>query len=108
MSGGLFDYKDSSLKCEIFGYGDQFRNVFEDREISELVWDLLDLIHEFDWYRCGDTCKETYLKAKTDFKKKWLDNRGVRVKHIVDTALSELREELYETYGLEEDAHENQ
>ncbi len=103
MSGGRFDYIDSRLKDEIFGWSDKFRNVFEDREISELVWDVLDLIHDYDWYASGDTCKETYLKAKAKFKKKWFSNRGVRVRQIVDTALKEAKDELYETFSLEED-----
>lgn len=80
MSGGHFNYIDSNLKMEIFGWADDPRkipNVFEDREISELVWDVLNLIHDYDWYVCADTCKETYLKAKTEFKKKWFSNRGV-------------------------------
>ena len=99
MSGGRFDYQDSRLKSEIFGWTDTPRNVFEDREISELVWDVLDLIHDYDWYASGDTCKETYLKAKAEFKKKWLGgNRGLRIKQTIDKALEEVRQELYETY----------
>lgn len=103
MSGGFFDYQDGRLKSEIFGWcdDDNPRNVFEDREISELVWDVLTLIHDFDWYKSGDTCKDTYLKKKADFKKKWLSNRGARVKRVVDTAIQELRDELYETYSIE-------
>ena len=102
MSGGRFDYKDSILKDEIYGWADKPINVFEDREISELVWDVLDLIHDFDWYISGDTCKETYLKAKSDFKKKWFSNRGVRVRGIVDDAINQCKNELYETFGLED------
>lgn len=101
MSGGRFEYADSRLKSEIFGYfSEKPSNVFEDREISELVWDVLDLIHDYDWYASGDTCKETYLKKKAEFKKKWLSNRGVRVRRIVDEALAEVKAELYETYGI--------
>jgi hypothetical protein len=100
MSGGCFDYKNSMLKNEIFGWRDKPTNVFEDREISELVWDVLDLIHDYDYYVSGDTCKETYLKAKSEFKKKWFSNRDVRVRHIVDTAIEEVKQELYETFNL--------
>ena len=102
MSGGYFDYRDSYLKNEIFGWSDEPRNVFEDREISELVWDVLDLIHDYDWYKSGDTCKDTYLKNKAAFKKKWFSNHGIRVRHTIDTAIQELRDELYETYNLGE------
>ena len=102
MSGGRFNYFNDNLKCEIFGWADKPSNVFEDREISELVWDVLNLIHEYDWYASADTDKETYLKAKAEFKKKWFSNRGVRVRRIVDEALKQCKEELYETFGLEE------
>lgn len=100
MSGGHFDYVDSRLKEEIFGWTDKPGNVFEDREISELVWDVLNLIHEYDWYASGDNCKETYLKHKAAFKKKWFSNRGVRVRQIVDGALTQCKNELYETFGF--------
>ena len=90
MSGGHFEYLDSRLKEEIFGWTDKPTNVLEDRELSELVWDVLDLIHEFDWYYSGDTGK------------------GVRIKHTIDTALDEVRAELYETYGIEKDGESHE
>ena len=103
MSGGHFEYLDSRLKDEVFGYSSKPINALEDREISELVWDVLDLLHEFDWYYSGDTCKETYLKAKAKFKRKWLGNKGIRIRSIIDEAIDDLRQELYETYGIEDD-----
>lgn len=101
MSGGRFNYMDGTLKTEIFGWADAPSNVFEDREISELVWDVLNLIHKYDWYASGDTSKETYLKAKAEFKRKWFSNRGVRIRKIVDDAVKQLHAELYETFGIE-------
>ncbi len=101
MSGGRFDYKDSSLKYEIFGWTDKPSNVFEDAEISELVWDVLDLIHDYDWYASGDTGKDTYLKAKTEFKAKWFGDRDVRIRRIIDDAIKECKTELYETFGFD-------
>lgn len=103
MSGGRFNYIDSSLKSEIFGWGERPINVFEDMEISELVFDVFDLIHDYDWYISGDTCEETYLKAKAAFKKKWIGSSGrnARVRRIVDEALQRTKEELYKTFDLE-------
>ena len=100
ISGGRFDYTDSRCKDEIFGWSDEPSNVFEDWEISELVWDMFDLIHDFDWYVSGDTSKDKYLKAKRAFKLKWLKNSGVRVRRVIDNALEGVRQELYETYGI--------
>lgn len=104
MSGGHFGYMDSNLKSEIFGWTDKPHNAFEDMEISQLVWDVLNLIHAYDWYKSGDTCKETYLKAKKDFKRKWFSNRGVRIRQIVDDALGRCKNELYETFGFDDTA----
>lgn len=103
MSGGHFEYLDSRLRGAIFGWLDEPTNVFEDREISELVWDVLELIHDYDWYICGDTCRDTYLKKKANFKKKWLPTDEVRVKRIVDEALQKTKQELYETFNVEVD-----
>ena len=101
MSGGHFNYLNNTLKSEIFGWTDEPHNVFEDMEISELTWDLLNLIHIYDYYVSGDTCRETYLKAKRAFKKKWFYNREVRAKRIIDIAVSEVRKELYETFDVD-------
>ena len=103
MSGGRFDYVDSRCKSEIFGWADKPTNVFEDKEISALIWDVFDLIHDYDWYASGDTCEETYLKAKAKFKQKWLKHDEKRVRMVIDNAIDEVREELYKTYGVIEE-----
>lgn len=102
MSGGRFDYLDLTLKNEIFNGSDKPINVFEDRVISELVWDVLNLIHEYDWYASGDTSKTTYLKRKSEFKIKWWSDQNTRVRQTIDTAIRELRDELYETFDIGE------
>lgn len=70
MSGGHFNYKDSNLKNEIFDYVNKPSDVFEDMEISHLVWDVLELIHDYDWYASGDTGPGAYHAAKEKFKEK--------------------------------------
>lgn len=97
MSGGHFDYRDSALKDTIFDYADKPSNQFEDLEISYLVWDMLDLIHAYDWYRCSDTDHEDWIKAKQAFKQKWLkSDRTTNLEAIIDDRLSEVRDELKE------------
>ena len=84
MSGGRFNYADRNLKSEMFGWVDEPYNVMEDDEISELVWDVLELIWVFDYYSCSDTDRDTYIKRKNEFKKKWFGNRKIRLEQIVD------------------------
>ena len=76
MSGGHFNYQDKQLKNVMFGYNHEYKNPLEDREISNLVFDVLTLLHVFDYYISGDTGEENYIKAKDEFKKKWLRNKN--------------------------------
>ena len=101
MSGGRFDYLDLSLKNEIFGWNEKCYNVLEDVELSELVWDVLDLLHDYDWYISGDTEEDTWLKAKSEFKKKWFEvERKDIIKREIDNSLENCKEELYKTYDI--------
>ena len=99
MSGGRFNYADFYLKSEMFGWADEPYNVMEDGEISELVWDVLNLIHDLDCYQSGDTCRETYIESKKEFKKKWFGNRDERLEKIVDRKIEELKTEIAEMIG---------
>lgn len=104
MSGGRFNYMDSSLMDEIFGYSEKPRDVFEDMEISQLVWDVLELIHDFDWYASGDSGEDDWLKAKARFRKKWFETvRKDRLKKIIDEKVEQTRQELYKTIGVKTD-----
>lgn len=101
MSGGRFNYIDSRLKDEIFGWTDEPHDVFEDMEISNLVWDVCDLIHAYDWYASGDTCEETYLQKKQEFKNKWLggtDKRVAQMYVIFSKELGRCQERLRKCY----------
>lgn len=103
MSGGHFSYTDSQAKSEIFGWTDKPTNVFEDREISELIFDVFDLIHDYDWYVSGDTDENDWLQAKRAFKAKWLHSQPEeRTKAIIDAVIDDARQELYKTFLLPE------
>lgn len=98
MSGGKWNYCNDMAREEIFGWSNKPANVFEDREISLLIWDVFQLMHEYDWYASGDTCEETWLKAKRAFKKKWFGKRSKIQREIIDTAMKELKDDLYKTF----------
>lgn len=111
MSGGRFNYADRHLASDIFnvwseyGMGDEDykdnvkkvkrRNPFEDKLISELIYDVFCLIHSYDWYASDDTSEETYRKDVNFFKKKWLKlSDEKRIRQYVDDELEFAREEL--------------
>lgn len=120
MSGGHFGYKETSLCGEIFGWGIDAEyglekkkiktnsrvagqiNPLEDRQISELVYDVLCLINSFDYYKSGDTGEECYRSDIVYFKKKWLETSKSEIdKRTVDDILQSAREEIYKMLGFE-------
>lgn len=99
MSGGHWNYMDMSLRNEMFDYADDVRttNPLEDAEISQIVFELFDLMHNFDWYKSGDTEEETYLEAKKKFKDKWLRNKHYTrdvLKLIIEQEFEDKRDEV--------------
>lgn len=106
MSRGFWDYKNEYLKDEIFGWmreGEKVPNVFEDKEISEIIFDMFGLLYAFDSYKCGDWGEDSWLEEKSKFKNKWLSQTADdRVKRIVESSLAEMRNEIYKTFDVKE------
>lgn len=114
MSGGMWNYTNDTLDGDIFGwelnvdYGlnreehkisaMQARKAdpLEDKELSELVFDVFCLLHSYDWYTCADTGEDTYRADVKAFKDKWLKrSRQQRIKDEIEKALAETRIHLY-------------
>ena len=118
MSGGHFDYSNDHACNEIFhwldcdyGMGDEKYlsrvkaarkfDPMEDKQLSELVYDVFCLLHSLDWYVSCDTCEATYRKDVDYFKKKWFRKsfKGISEREV-ETSISELREELFKILGI--------
>lgn len=119
MSGGRWGYSNDHSCNELFDYhvypdyglGDKDYtksvniarkiNPMEDKQLTELVYDVFCLLHSLDWYKSSDTCEETYRKDVRYFKDKWLgEQRPDAVKKEIDEAIEAARNDLYVTFGL--------
>ena len=93
MSGGHFNYAQDALAWELFDCAPDLdydlenlrkerrlareRNPLDDKDVSEMVYDVLCLIKSYDWYISGDTSEETYRKDVEWFKAKYLRKSNV-------------------------------
>lgn len=126
MSGGRWNYNQCNLGYDMFpgcdvcyGLGDDERSLYrnytesvklarklnpmEDRQISELVFDVLCLIYSADWYQSGDTGEDCYREDIKVFKEKWLNVKpDDSVKAEIDKSIQELKEELYVSFEVED------
>ena len=126
VSGGRWNYEQNHLGYEMFpgcdicyGLGDNDKNKYsnyfgsmklarkinpmEDKQISELVFDILCLVYSADWYQSGDTGENTYREDLKYFKEKWLKKSEYELfKKEIDMSIEETKEELYKELVIEE------
>lgn len=103
MSGGRWNYLQSRLAEELFGswnmgtdYGKDAHdlsakarklNPLDNAKASELVWDVLCLIHAKDWDVCGDT-SHAFEDDWEWFQNKWFNR-------TTDDDIEVVKEELH-------------
>ena len=76
-------------------------NPMEDKQISELVFDVLCLIYSADWYKSCDTGEKTYRDDVKFFKEKWLKVKPEdAIRDEIDKSIKEAKEALYKDFGL--------
>ena len=87
MSGGHFNYAFYNL--------DVYEGQMEDAELNELLEDFRELLHDLEWYKSRDICKEDYRESVQKFKAKWFKgDREGRMKRIVEEECAKLKENL--------------
>lgn len=88
MSGGSYDYN----YCTIREY---YVGDMHDVELDEMMEDLVELLHDLEWWQSGDIDEDDYRKTVKAFKDKWFNsNRCERLKPIIERKIEETRTEL--------------
>ena len=96
MSGGSHDYLYSRIEEEYCG-------AMHDIELNDLMTDIVNLLHDLEWYDSGDYGEDTYREAVNGFKQKWFGtSREDRLKRYIDMEVSSVRKELYELISVGE------
>lgn len=88
MSGGSFNYSYYTIQNEYCGR-------MEDAELDEMMDDLVDLLHDLEWWKSGDYGEDTYRETVKKFKDKWFkQSRTERLEAIIDKKCEALKAEL--------------
>lgn len=89
MSGGAMDY--------IYFRFEEYADMVEDKEISELLRDLGKVLHDEEWYKSADIGKEEYLETLSAFKQKWFNgSREERLRGIINGEIDRFKNRLNE------------
>lgn len=93
MSGGSHGYICYRIEEQLVGK-------MNDRELDDLMKDIVELAHDLEWYDSSDIGRDSYFATVRKFKEKWFGgDREERLKGYVDSAVDNLREELYSLIG---------
>ena len=92
MSGGYFDYADSKL----YQWSAQVRRDGNPL-LADLLHDIADLLHEYDWWQSGDSSRESWLKAWKHWQEKWMN--GSVSEMAIDSVGDALRQMVWECLG---------
>ena len=113
MSGGRFSYKEQSLCYSVFNYDIQVLydlagekaetnrlramrdNPLGDKRVSALIYDVLSLLHSYDYYVSGDTSKDCYINDLNYIRSKYLKIQSDKVlEDYVESRCSEIKEQI--------------
>lgn len=96
MSGGSHNYICYRLEEECKGG-------MYDAEMNDLIEDLVEVLHDLEWWQSCDSSEEKYRKTLARFKKKWFGgSREERLKGYIDSQIGMVRRELYHLIGVED------
>lgn len=91
MSGGSYDYLYYRVESEYVGR-------MYDRELNSMMHDLIQVLHDVEWWQSDDIGEEQYRDTVKKFKQKWFGTDVSRVERMIDESVSELRDELLTTF----------
>ena len=91
MSGGSYDYMYSRVEEE---YVDRMF----DSQLSTMMKDLADLLHDLEWWQSSDTGEDTYRMAVTEFKKKWFKQTKIDVQKQIESEFEKTKNELMKEF----------
>ncbi len=91
MSGGSYSYVYCQVENECVG------RMF-DRQLDEMMKDLVKVLHDLEWWRSSDTGEDTYRRAVTEFKKKWFKQRKIDVQKQIESEFERTKDELMKEF----------
>ena len=69
MSGGFFDYENNKIN----DWADMIFTAkeIEEKQLSQMLRDMGLVLHDYDYWKCGDCSKEKFIKSWANFLHKY-------------------------------------
>ena len=91
MSGGSYCYMFNRIEEEYVG------RMF-DSQLNSMMKDLVEVLHDLEWWQSSDTGEDTYRRAVTEFKKKWFKQTKIDVQKQIDSKFEQTKNQLLKEF----------
>ena len=99
MSGGHYNYMYSRIE-------DTYVGEMYDSQLNEMMKDLVDLLHDLEWWQSCDYSEETYRESVNKFKKKWFRQTKIDVQKQIESEFERTKNELLKEFEYLKDERE--
>lgn len=91
MSGGSYCYMFNRIEEEYVG------RMF-DSQLNSMMKDLVEVLHDLEWWQSCDTGEDTYRRTVTEFKKKWFKQTKIDVQKQIESKFEQTKDELLKEF----------
>lgn len=96
MSGGSYNYEFGRIEDEYVG------KMF-DSQLNSMMKDLVDVLHDLEWWQSCDSSEERYRDTVRKFKKKWFKQTKIDVQKQIESKLEQTKDELLKEFDYLKD-----
>ena len=91
MSGGSYCYMFNRIEEEYVG------RMF-DSQLNSMMKDLVEVLHDLEWWQSCDYSEETYRESVKKFKKKWFRQTKIDVQKQIESEFEKTKNELLKEF----------
>jgi len=70
MSGGSHEYLEFKIR-DMYVNGEETKIIDKYTDLRDIVKDLCEVLHAYEWWQSGDWGEETFVEEYTNFKNKY-------------------------------------
>lgn len=91
MSGGSYCYMFNRIEEEYVG------RMF-DSQLNSMMKDLVEVLHDLEWWQSCDCYEKRYREKVTKFKKKWFKQTKIDVQKQIESEFEQTKSQLLKEF----------
>ena len=99
MSGGSYNYTYQQVY-------DTYVDAMYDKQLNDMIKDLVEVLHDLEWWQSADIGEEDYRQTVTRFKRKWIQQSKLDIQKLIEYEFEEKKNDLLKQLDYLDDSYE--